>query len=149
MKAQQQLLTITPFGQIVSLQTKPGKGVDPRQFGRADIKRTTIIEWNEARQEWWIKFLNGNAKNHPACVEMWVECKIPLEQIPARHTVEASVLRHRGAKGGYTFKPGDTKPKEEFDVSASVLYFAEYDDAVTAEIVLVQALRIKFGHACV
>ena len=52
-----QLISITPYGEMVGLQTKKGKGIDLRQFGKAEIKRSSIIEWDNCHQKWFIRML--------------------------------------------------------------------------------------------
>jgi hypothetical protein len=46
------------------LQMKPGKGVDLRQFGEADIQRVSEILWHKKSQKWYIKGVSGPLKGH-------------------------------------------------------------------------------------
>ena len=53
-----QLITVAPDGSISGLQMKRGHGIDLREFGNADIQRTSLIEWSSAEQRWFIRFLH-------------------------------------------------------------------------------------------
>ena len=59
MTAVRQVITIGPSGQISGLQRKPGQGIDLRQFGMAEIKRASEIEWIESKQQWAVRCLRG------------------------------------------------------------------------------------------
>ena len=55
-----QLITVNTDGSIESLDFKK-KGVDLRDLGKVDIKRASLIEFCEERQQWYIKLLqDGN-----------------------------------------------------------------------------------------
>ncbi len=57
---QTQVITITPSGEMQSLQRKRGRGVDVRQFGHAAIERASEITWNEPQQCWHGRLLDRN-----------------------------------------------------------------------------------------
>jgi len=123
-----QLITIAPGGQLRGLQTKPGKGMSLRQFGKAKIERTTLIEHNDDKQAFVIRFLTGKlgkAKTvfrHSHFPSLGVE-GVDVARFLKRHS--AHVVQ------------GDT-----------AIYFHEYDDAVAAEIEIVQNWRRnpKYKH---
>lgn len=54
-----QVISIEHGGRISGLQHKPGKGIDLRQFGKCDIKRVSLVEWDADRQSWYVQFLEG------------------------------------------------------------------------------------------
>lgn len=112
----QQVITILPDGSLFGLQHKQGQGVDLRQFGKADIKRATLIEWEANIQKWYIRWADSEQG-------IWSED---------------------------TFSNADVDP-EDFGGSLrrdsllgddSSLYFAEYEDAVAAEIAVIQSLQL-------
>lgn len=53
----EQVITITPHGAIVGLEHKPGRGIDLKQFGRADkITRASEPIFCPDRQQWRVEF---------------------------------------------------------------------------------------------
>lgn len=107
-----QLITIDPLGGIESLQMK-GDALDLRPFGRAAIERTTEIIWNEDKQAWGIKLLHGALAG---LVTLALYCSHAESNTP-----------------------------DDFEVIADesiVPLWREYDDAVSAEVELVQGLRV-------
>jgi len=55
----QQLISIAVGGAMTGLQLK--RGLDLRQFGNANIVRSSLIEWDEGKQKWFIQLLNPHA----------------------------------------------------------------------------------------
>lgn len=53
-----QLITVRPDGSLFGLKHKKGRGVDLTKFGKAKVKRVTLIEWDEDYQEWYIKWID-------------------------------------------------------------------------------------------
>lgn len=54
-----QVVTVDPVGVVSGLQVKPGRGLDLRFLGRANISRVSEIEWNQNAQKWQIRILLG------------------------------------------------------------------------------------------
>ena len=54
-----QVITIGPDGMMSGLQVKPGKGLDLRQFGRAEIERASEVLWDSDRQGWIVECRKG------------------------------------------------------------------------------------------
>lgn len=109
------LLTITPDGALRGLQKKPGKGIDVRKFlgGTATIVRSSLVEFCEKRQQWHLTFVSGNF---------------------------AGTVGQRALDAAKT-------PRAAFSARAEwaeeIPYWEDYDDAVAAEIVLIEALRLR------
>lgn len=108
-----QVITIAPSGAMSGLQRKPGQGLDLRQFGKADIRRASLIEWAEDVQGWYIHVLQEAGKGR----------------------VHENDLKAAGVAvpDGIAFTVG----------RRGALYFDEYDDAVKVEIIYLDALRAK------
>jgi len=111
-----QVISVAPDGTVSGLQRKPGQGLDLRQFGKADIQRASLIEWAEDVQAWFIDVLQ-DAGRGPVSYRRWIE---------AVGTVEPE-----GFVGAANYV--DDRP----------MLFAEYDDAVKAEIAYLDALRLQ------
>ncbi len=111
-----QVITIAPDGSLVGLDHKK-KGLDLRQFGRAEIKRVTLIEWSETQQQWFIR---------------WDESRVLWK---AREFVEAGVefTAFNGVACAHQLEEG-VEP---------LILFNDYDDAVAAEVAVIQALQLK------
>lgn len=118
-----QLISILPDGSMVGLQMKPGKGVDLRQFGKADIERSSLIEWDAEEQGWYVLILNYR---HP-------DGRV------------AAVVLDRDLFNELTILPRHRTVRE----SDNAMIYDEYDDAVLCEIEAVQSLRLLRGpDAC-
>ena len=120
-----QVITIGPDGSMSGLQRKPGQGIDLRQFGRAEIKRASLIEWSDADQAWWINVLQSAGQGN-----------VTFEKIRAVHGSDhcrATDVLDAAAPSGWC------KAKERGD---RTLLFDEYDDAVKVEIAFLDALRL-------
>lgn len=116
---QRQVITIGPQGQISGLQRKPGQGVDLRTFGKADIERASLIEWDADAQAWYINVLQDAGKGVVTLRDViTANCGIP----PLIH-----------------FTPSVVAPKSWNDT----IMFGEYDDAVKVEIAYLDALRLR------
>lgn len=115
-----QVITIEPGGAMSGLQRKPNQGIDLRQFGRADIQRASLIEWDEAEQAWFINILQNAGKG----------------VVTGDHLVSAGVFL------------SDAVPTTRYRFSTQVgvgvvALFDEYDDAVKVEIAYLDALRLR------
>lgn len=110
-----QVITASPLGSLSGLLRKSGRGVDLMAFGRADIQRSSIIEWDVMEQAWCVRILVGVGSvilNRP----LWNE--VVNGPIPAscHASVEPSAL--------------------------DVLFFIGYDEAVKGEVQFLDAARI-------
>ena len=110
-----QVITIGPDGSVSGLQRKPGQGLDLRQFGKADIKRASLIEWDAAEQAWFVNVVQEAGKG-PLTTTKWREAGLPGAPDFARDDI---------------MLPGST------------YHFDEYDDAVVSEIKYLDALRLS------
>jgi hypothetical protein len=115
----QQVITIHPDGSMSGLQHKRGKGVDLCQFGRASIERASHILWDEMGQCWFVEILTGPHAGKSLTQSLWSGV---TGQAECRLSVSAGVA--------------DVAPE-------TVLGFADYDDAVAAEVVFLNSLRLK------
>lgn len=121
-KPTKQVITFRPDGSIEGLQFK-GKGLDLRRFGRAKIERTSDILFDEELQKFTIKFLHGACAGQQARLQH-------VRHFGAQEEVEAAF-----------------RPLLEGEDSGTLLAFAEYDDAVKVEVILIQAARVAgLGH---
>ena len=57
-----QLITVRPDGSLFGLKHKKGRGVDLTKFGKAKVKRVTLIEWDEDYQEWYIRWADSDER---------------------------------------------------------------------------------------
>lgn len=116
-----QVISITPEGSLHGLQVKQGKGVDLRQFGHADIRRATNIEWVEEDQRWQIAFLDKDG-----CVS----CYLTREVWETAH--------------GYPNAAYIAGPEGDVTMGFGLVYlFADYEDAVEAEVRCINAAKIS------
>lgn len=107
-----QLIIVDPTGALRGLDHKR-RGVDLRQFGRAEIERATLIEWDSQRQGWYIKWCSEGKS------ETW-------------NSAEFSVLdrdKFEGVMRGINYYHKD------------LVLFRDYEDAVTAEVAVIQQLQ--------
>lgn len=110
---ERQTVTIGPDGVLRGLQFK-GKGLDLRLFGRAAITRVSDIEWQEDEQAWAVRFLHGLRAGTLAALN-----DFPLFGADSDEALEAIA--------------GACVPV------GGPLLFPDYDAAVRAEVVLIQA----------
>lgn len=116
-----QLISIRPDGSIKGLQFK-GKGLDLRKFGKASINRVSEIDWCEDKQKWKIYFLQGVLGHTYADVSC-------LTNYLKLSRSEEMAIRGKSQLGEH-----------------NVLLFDDYDTAVEAEVLLIQA-AVKSGKA--
>jgi hypothetical protein len=109
--AKKQVVTISPDGAVSSLQRK-GDGLDLRDLGKVEIQRVSDIQWNNLYQLWFIKIISGPAKGTALTWNVWKEA-------------------------GFLELP----PKSRLIPRIGLLAFKEYEDAVKAEIIFLDALR--------
>lgn len=110
---QDQVITIGMDGTISGLQRKPGQGIDLREFGHAEITRASEIVWSEIEQLWTVVPLQGRYAGIAMSRDDW-EAWVSWPPAGLTRTAHAT----------------------------NTLLFAEYDDAVKAEIAFLDALRI-------
>lgn len=65
-----QVITIRPDGSVQGLQVKPGKGLDLRAFGAADIRRASEIVFHPGTQKWFVEFREGPMNGKPLTVSL-------------------------------------------------------------------------------
>lgn len=114
-----QVITIRPDGSIVGLDHKK-KGLDLRQFGKASIRRISVVEWDEDLQGWFVQFSEGpyaGRRLHSGDL-------INLDRNLLLSYVGRYVLVEREAYG------------------AMPLIFSDYEDGVAMEVAVVQALQL-------
>lgn len=111
-----QVISIAPTGVVSGLQRKPGQGLDLRVLGKADIKRASLIEWDEEAQAWFIDVLQEAGKGRVS-YRQWI--------------AEVGTTEPEGLIGAANY------------LDDSPMLFGEYDDAVKAEIAYLDALRLR------
>lgn len=117
-----QVITIQPFGIMSGLQRKPGQGLDLRRFGKADIQRASLIEWDADKQAWFIDVLQDAGRGKLTFVK-WANA-VAKGGISAAEVLLNQITRNWFSPGG------------------EPLFFAEYDEAVKVEIAYLDALRL-------
>jgi hypothetical protein len=122
-----QVITIGRDGSMSGLQRKPGQGLDLRQFGKADIKRASLIEWDAERQAWFIDVLQEAGRG-----------KLTFSAF--RNSQPESWRADRAGDKLTALAPSGWARDHNGD---DVLLFAEYDEAVKVEIAYLDALRLK------
>ena len=116
-----QVITVRPDGSIFGLQHKRGRGIDLRAFGPAKIERATLIEWEEKHQAWFIRWTEEAGMD------------IPLWDSETFNNVMVGWERFNGRvcpeyiEGCWT---------------SEVILFHDYEDAVAAEIAVIQAMQL-------
>lgn len=117
-----QVITVTSLGEIAGLQVKPGKGFDLRTLGKASITRASEIVWNEENQRWRVELREGAGSYAGRTVTAWL-------------AVDAlGSAWDRAIPSHFEVWDGD---KEHY------LEFVNYDDAVKAEIAVLDGLRLQ------
>lgn len=124
-----QVISVKANGSISGLQHKPGKGIDLRQFGKANITRASEIVWNEMVQKWYVQFIRGPLAGHTLTQDVWERLNMPTPagEPPELHPVESPIGHELCA----TVYP--------------TAMFEEYDEAVDAEVAYFNHVRLKDG----
>lgn len=131
-----QVITISPSGTISGLQVKPGKGLDLRRFGHAKIERVSEIVWCEEAQAWFVQVLSRPVRDW--MLETWVDER-PEGEVLWSHWIEAKGAADVLANI-FDLKGGTPKGCK---ISMGRMLFQEYEDAVSAEVDFLNALRLK------
>ena len=116
-----QVVTIGSDGTVAGLQHKPGKGFDLRKLGKADIQRASEVVWDADHQEWRVEFREGAGKY---AGEILTDL---IAQEALGHTWERQFPLLGLTRAG----------------NARIFGFLEYDDAVAAEIKVLDGLRLR------
>ncbi len=112
-----QVITIRKDGSIFGLDHK-SRGLDLRRFGNASTQRATLIDWDEDRQRWTIEWFRRHNDT------TWTS-----------EEFKAVGLTHELFQG------------EQFETMMdgtgieTPVYFTEYEDAVAAEVAVIQCLQ--------
>ena len=107
-----QVVTIGPNGEISGLDRKK-KGLDLRQFGKAEINRVSEIEFNSSTQKWFVHVIRGRFAG------------IAL------------------ARGHYLDHLGHIPEGGAVNEDTLIVEFDDYDTAVAAEVAFLDAVRLK------
>lgn len=116
-----QVVSIATDGTISTLQHKGGKGLDLRTLGVVDIQRASEVRWNEDEQAWYVVFCIG-AGNYANWV---LSTYFLLSDENYDDLFQVDTLSFR-----------------VHDISG-ILLFREYEDAVVAEIAVLDRLRLR------
>ena len=106
-----QLVIVDSVGGIRGLDHKR-KGLDLKQFGVSLVRRETLIEWENSKMGWYIRWYNQKES------KVW-----GLEEFKILEEELRTVLR----TSNY--------------VSSQMILFSDYEDAVNAEIAVIQRLQ--------
>ncbi len=116
-----QVITINKEGGLEGLQRKDG--FDLRQMGEADIHRASEVLWSKEHQKWYVELRNVSLYKYITDIVL-VLASSNAEQ------VQGVVLRI----------------KENGELEAlpdEICYFTEYEEAVKAEIMVLDFLRLR------
>lgn len=106
------------------LQRKQGQGLDLRSFGNADIKRVSLVEWDQDQQRWYIIGQRGTMTD---------------VQLSLIYVMNAFDMKERQAMRHVVSLIDSTRCVIE--TKTTPLYFDEYDDAVKVEIAFYDQCR--------
>jgi len=112
-----QIITIKPDGSMFGLDHK-NKGIQLKEFGPANTERVTLVEWDELYQRWTIE---------------WFRRRNDTTWTPEEF--KAVGLTHELFHGEQFETMMDRTGIE------TPVYFAEYEDAVAAEVAVIQRLQ--------
>jgi hypothetical protein len=127
----QQIITISADGTVSGLQRKPGQGIDLRQLGHADIKRASLIEWDEAAQAWFVDVLQDAGKGRVT--------RSALRTVFSDYEIGELVERYRPTHpSGWMAYVADMTGNDD-----PTLMSDDYDAMVKVEVAFLDALRIK------
>lgn len=115
-----QIITVGPDGSLFGLLHKRGQGINILSLGHAKVERVTLIELCEERQAWFIKATKATHEG-PIC---WTPAFIRASGVDP-DTLEGRVF-----------------PKARGTLGDTVAYFSDYEDAVAAEVAVIQALQV-------
>ena len=113
-----QVFTISPSGAVAGLQVKPGKGFDLRQMGHAKITRASEVLFAEDRQLWYVEVREGKF---------------------AGRIIDTALMALAGLSDVGHLNVLILPP--EIGEPPARCYCAEYDQAVTLEIAVLDGLR--------
>lgn len=112
------MITIAPDGTVSGLQVKPGKGLDLRQFGKAQIERASEIVWDDTHQRWFVQVTKGKY----------------IGRIISHTFCEEVGFKRYGIDVSYYCGAPDNR-----------LVVEDYDEAVRLEIMVLDHIRITEG----
>ena len=115
-KPPRQIISIGPDGSLVGLDHKK-KGLDLRQFGKAKTERATLIEWDENRQKWFVNWNDG-----------------PTWTVSLFRDLNVCFFEYKGELVPTSYDMNDHE---------RVVYFEDYEDAVSAEVAVIQAMQLN------
>ena len=121
-----QVITISPTGGITSLDHKK-KGIDLRKMGKVSIKRVTIIQWDETRQKWFIKWEDSG--------KVWDS---KFVQNVMFNEFDPSARKDEITNGNSSYTIYYLTDKVSVN---GVAFFDDYEDAVSVEIAVYQILQ--------
>jgi hypothetical protein len=129
-----QVITIGADGSVSGLQVKPGKGFDLRCLGKAEIKRASEVIWDANSQMWKVELREGAG----------VYCGRMLDMFLAEESLGVDWWDLLGDTWVVTTTPIKLRNEPEYDSKNElVLQFQDYDDAVKAEIAVLNGLRLQ------
>lgn len=134
-----QVITISPEGEISGLQVKRGRGLLLTELGKAEVRRVSHIMWNEVAQAWQVEVSDVNVV---------FEILRLLQEVTTCQEDAASELHVIITLALWTEVTGEKfPPKGGLSLHAPGfgpnMWFEDYDDAVQAEIRFLDALRVK------
>lgn len=115
-----QVITIGPNGEVSGLQRKPGQGLNLQKFGQAKTTRASEIVWHEGEQQWYVDVLQEAGKGI-LTPKKWQDLGLRFELVACE------------------FVTGD-------GFNTEPMTFKEYDEAVNAEVMYLDALRLQGQH---
>ena len=120
-----QIITVGPDGSLFGLDHKK-KGLKLKTLGKADTRRATMVEFSEEEQAWYIRWENEALQRGKS---LWCE-----------DTFKESGVYYEDYKGYH-------KPCPLFSDLYTPVYFEDYEDAVSAEVAVIQSLQTAGSYA--
>lgn len=87
----EQIITIGKDGKISGLEHK--NGLDLKQFGEADILRTSEVMWDKTTQLWYVEFRHTNPPQILG-LDLWCEAAEDLDMVWTCHGDSKIVMFH-------------------------------------------------------
>jgi len=84
-----QVITIGTDGSLQGLMRKKGEGVDLREFGPAHIERTSLIQFDEGKQKFYVEFIAGPLAGKLLTYPLFAACT----RLPVRFNNSDHVMR--------------------------------------------------------
>lgn len=136
-----QRITIDVGGGVLTLEYKPGKGVDTKQLGKADVKRSTDITWCADDNAWKVKWLDFGMEGYMT-YQHYLDAVYAIgNRSEAEYLRSAAQIAKIMESLTKSYIENDHGPRTALAVDGEAR-FATYEDAVNAEIDVIEGLAL-------